>query len=165
VADFDQSGNLRPTGHSAKLNNTNNLRFGSLIAFSQVRSKEMRKGLLILGLAVMTIAPSASAAVRVFVGHPYYGGFYRPYWGPYWGPYYGGYYYEHPNAGEVKLDTKVKDAQVFINGAYAGTTHENKSMHLRPGTYNIEIREGGRTPFAEKVYVVAGKTLHLHPEL
>jgi hypothetical protein len=38
-------------------------------------------------------------------------------------------------------------------------------MHLRPGNYNIEIRENGRTPFAQQVYVVAGRTLHLHPEL
>jgi len=38
-------------------------------------------------------------------------------------------------------------------------------MHLRPGSYNVEIREAGRTQYAEKVYVVAGKTLHLHPEL
>jgi hypothetical protein len=38
-------------------------------------------------------------------------------------------------------------------------------MHLRAGTYNIEIREAGSTRYAEKVYVVAGKTLHLHPEL
>ena len=124
----------------------------------------MRKGLLILVGTLMTLAPmTASAGVRVFVGGGYYGGFYRPFWGPYWGPaYYGGYY---PNAGEIKLDTKVKDAGVFINGAYAGTTHDNKTMHLRPGNYNIEIREGERTAFAEKVYVVAGKTLHLHPEL
>ena len=59
----------------------------------------------------------------------------------------------------------MKDAQVFITGAYAGTTHQNKSMYLRPGSYQIEIREAGRTPFAQKVYVVAGKTLHLRPEL
>jgi len=130
----------------------------------------MKKGLLIVAAALMTLAPvSASAAVRGFVavGRPYYGGWYggwyAPFWGPYWGPY--GYYYGYPNAGEVKLDTKVKDAQVFINGAFAGTTHENKTMHLRPGTYNIEIREADRTPFNQKVYVVAGKTLHLHPEL
>jgi hypothetical protein len=131
---------------------------------------EMKKGLLILGAALMTLAPmSASAAVRgvVVVGRPYYGGFYRPFWGSYWGPYWGPYYgYSYaPNAGEVKLDTKVKDAQVFINGAYAGTTKENKSMHLRPGNYNIEIKEAGRTQYAERVYVVAGKTLKLHPEL
>jgi PEGA domain len=133
----------------------------------------MRKGLLtILAASMLTLAPmNASAAIRGFVavGRPYYGGYYggwyAPYWGPYWGPGYGGYYYAHPNSGEVKLDTKVKDAQVFINGAYAGTTHQNKSMYLRPGSYNIEIREAGRTPFAEKVYVVAGKTLHLRPEL
>ena len=124
----------------------------------------MKKGLLILAAALMTLAPkSAPAAVRgmVMVGPSYYGGgFYRPYWGP----MYGGYY-ANANAGTVKLDTKVKDAGVFINGAYAGTTHQNKSMYLRAGTYNIEIREAGAARFTEKVYVVAGKTLHLHPEL
>jgi PEGA domain-containing protein len=127
----------------------------------------MKKGLLILTAALMTLAPmSASAAIRGFVvvGRPYYGGYYAPFWGPYWGGYWGPAY-AYPNSGEVKIDTKVKDAQVFINGAYAGTTHENKSMHLRPGNYNIEIREAGTTQYAEKVYVVAGKTLHLHPEI
>lgn len=131
----------------------------------------MRKGLLILAASLMTFAPTnASAAVRAFVGFGrpyyrpyYYGGWYTPYWGPYWAPYGG--YYARPNAGEVKLDTKVKDAQVFINGAYAGTTKQNKSMYLRPGSYNIEIRGYGNTRYAERVYVVAGKTLHLHPEL
>jgi hypothetical protein len=127
----------------------------------------MKKGLLILAAALMTLAPSAPAAVRVVVGRPYYGGFYRPFWGPYWGygPAYYGTYYANPNSGEVKLDTKVKDAEVFINGSFAGTTKQNKSMYLRPGSYNIEIREAGRTQFAERVYVTAGKTLHLHPEL
>jgi len=125
----------------------------------------MKNRLLVLCAALMTLAPiSASAAGFVVVGRPYYGGgFYRPFWGPYWGPYYG--YGYHPNSGEIKLDTKVKDAQVFVNGAYAGTTHENKTMHLRPGSYNIEIREAGQTHFSQKVFVAAGKTLHLHPEL
>jgi hypothetical protein len=59
----------------------------------------------------------------------------------------------------------VKDAQVFINGAYAGTTHVNKTMQLRPGSYNIEIREGGENRFSQRIFVAAGKTLHLHPEL
>jgi hypothetical protein len=124
----------------------------------------MKKGLLILALSVMALAPvSAPAAVRgfVMVGRPYFGGYYGGYHVPYWG----GYYYSNPYAGEVKLDTKVKDAGVFINGAYAGTTHQNKSMHLRPGTYTIEIKEAGRVRYAEKIYVVAGKTLHLQPEL
>ncbi|HKH99469.1 MAG TPA: PEGA domain-containing protein [Bryobacteraceae bacterium] len=131
----------------------------------------MKKGLLVLAAAVMALAPmSASAAmVRggvVVVGPRFYGGgFYSPFWGPYWGPAYVGPYYAYPNSGEVKLDTKVKDAQVFINGSYAGTTHDNRTMRLRPGNYNIEIREGSTTPFAEQVYVVAGKTIHLQPQL
>jgi hypothetical protein len=125
----------------------------------------MKKGMLILAAALMTLAPlSASAAGYVVVGRPYYG-WYSPFWGPYWGPYWGGPYAYYPNSGEVKIDTKVKDAQVYINGSFAGTTHDNKTMHLRPGNYNIEIREGEQTPFSQKVYVVAGKTLHLHPEL
>ena len=111
----------------------------------------MKKGLLVLTFALMTLAPmSASAAIR-------------GYWGPYWGPAYYGYGY--PAAGQVKLDTKVKNAEVLIDGAFAGTTHQTKSMHLRPGSYNIEIRELGVTKFVEQVYVVAGKTLHLHPQL
>jgi ABC-type glycerol-3-phosphate transport system substrate-binding protein len=125
----------------------------------------MKKTLLTLVAgAVMALVPMTASAARVFVGvGGYYGpGWYAPYWGPYWGPYG---YYGFPNAGEVKLDTKVKDAQVFINGAYAGTTKDNKTMHLRPGSYNIEIRENGQTPFAQQVFVASGKTLHLHPEL
>ena len=129
----------------------------------------MKKGLMILAVALMTLAPvSAPAAIRGFVGvgGGYYGGWYAPFWRPYWGPaYYGGYYYGYPAAAQVKLDTKVKNAEVFIDGSFAGTTQQNKTMHLRPGDYNIEIRENGQTPFAQKIYVAAGKTLHLHPEL
>jgi PEGA domain len=125
----------------------------------------MKKVFLTMAAALMLLIPSsAPAAVRGFGGGRVFVG--GGYWGPYYGysPYWGGYY-GYPNSGEIKLDTKVKDAQVFINGAFAGTTPENKEMHLRPGSYNVEIREGGRTQFAEKVYVAAGKTLHLHPEL
>jgi len=135
----------------------------------------MKKALLGMAAALMRLVPAGASARgfggRIVVGGPFVGGYWGgPYWGGYWGPYYGygpywGGYYAFPNSGEIKLDTKVKDAQVFINGAYAGTTQEDKKMHLRPGNYNIEIREGGRTQFSEKVYVAAGKALHLHPEL
>jgi hypothetical protein len=131
----------------------------------------MKKALLTMAAALMTLAPmTASAAVRHVVvvhrPHYYYGGFYRPFWGAYWGPsYWGPTYSYYDNTGEVKLETKVKDAEVFINGAYAGSTKDNKHMHLRPGNYKIEIRQGGQTEFAQNVYVVAGKTVQLYPEL
>jgi hypothetical protein len=122
----------------------------------------MKKGLLVLAGAAMLLAPvGASAAIRVGValGGPVW---YGPYGGPYWGPYA---YVQPKTTGEIKVDTKVKDAEIFVNGAYAGNTHDSKTMHLRPGTYDVEIREGGQTQYAERVYVAAGQTVHLHPEL
>jgi hypothetical protein len=124
--------------------------------------------LLVFGAALIVTLP-ASAAVR-FRGGFAVGPVIRP-WGwyaPYYGPYgfsepYGPYMY--PRAGEVKLDTKVKDAEVFINGAYAGTAGKLKSMWLRPNTYDLEIRAPGRAPYEERIYVVAGKTLHVHADL
>ena len=70
-----------------------------------------------------------------------------------------------PNTGQVKLDTKVKDAQVFVNGNYSGTTKELKSMNLKPGDYNLEIRVEGREAFRQDIHVIAGKTMTLHPDL
>jgi hypothetical protein len=135
----------------------------------------MKKALLIMAAAVVMLIPASASARgfggRVIVGGPFVGGYWGgPYWGGYWGPYaYGPYggpgYYGYPYTGEIKLDTKVKDAQVFINGAFAGNTHDAKKMHLRPGTYDIQIREGGKTQFDQRVYVAAGRTLHLHPGL
>jgi hypothetical protein len=121
----------------------------------------MKKMILLLAGAMIALAPlGASAAVRVFVGPPAFGyGFYGPYWGPgYYAPYAA-----YSNAGTVKIDSKAKDAEVFINGAYAGTIKDNKTMHLRQGNYTIEVRRAGETAFSENVYVTAGKTLHISP--
>jgi hypothetical protein len=113
-------------------------------------------------LLILTMPASARGRFRggFFYGPAYPGwGWYSPF---YYGPYYGGMY---QNSGEIKLDTDVKDAEVFINGAYAGTAGKLKSMWLQPNTYNLEIRAPGRTRYAERIYVLAGKTLHIHPEL
>jgi PEGA domain len=122
------------------------------------------KKLMIIGItAVLMMAPlAASAHVGVLVGPRFAWGWYSPYWGPY--PY--GYAYNYaPRTGAVKFDTHVKDAEVYINGAYAGTVGKLKTINLRPGSYDIEVRAVGRPQFDEKVYVAAGKTLHLNPDL
>ena len=115
------------------------------------------------------MAPLAAYAhpVHVFVGPRFGWGYSSWGWGPYGYPYGYGYYgYGYaPATGALKFDTKVKDAEVYINGAYAGTVGDLKTMHLRPGTYDVEVRSPGRTQFAEKVYVANGKTLKLTPDL
>ena len=126
----------------------------------------MRK-LLLVGVAAMALLPAIGAArgrVGVFVGPGYV-----PYgWSGWYGPGYGFYPwrpYGTPNAGQVKVETKIKDAEVVINGSLAGTVGQLKTMTLRAGTYDIQVRAPGRAPFEQKIYVVAGKTVKLHPDL
>lgn len=130
----------------------------------------MKRVLMILGLTAAILLPAAAltAQRRVVIVRPhyFYGGFYRPFYDPFWEPYpYAGPYYVDPYAGTgtVKLHAKAKDAQVFVNGSYAGTTRDNKTMHLRPGSYNIEIRDSERTLFSQSIYVSIGKKVDLYP--
>ena len=125
----------------------------------------MKKVMMLCITAAVLMAPLAAfaRAVRVVVAPAYGWGWYSPYWGPY--PYGYGYYGYAPSTGAVKFDTDVKNAEVYIDGAYAGTVGKLKTMNLRPGSYDIEVRAPGRTQFDKKVYVAAGKTLHLNPEL
>jgi hypothetical protein len=121
----------------------------------------MKRLLLTAVAALVLVAPLAAQHRTVVLVRPGFGwGWYDPYWGPY--PYG---YYAGPATGEVKFDTKAKDAEVFVDGAYAGTIRKLKTLNLRPGTYNIEVREPGQPTYAEKIYVIAGKTLHLKPDL
>ena len=124
----------------------------------------MKKMLLIASAALMLLPLTAAARGRigVFVGSGFAPmGWYGYGYGPYYRPY--GAYYGVPNVGQIKLDTHVKDAQVFVDGAYAGTSGKLKTMWMRPGTYTIEMRAPGQPQFAEKIYVVAGKTVHVEP--
>jgi hypothetical protein len=116
-------------------------------------------------LAVVCIAPVASAHQRVFVGG-YFGPAY--YYGPTWyGPYWGGPYgYERgPVTGGVKFETKMKDAAVYVDGGYAGTVEKLKTFQLKPGSHDIELRNHeGHSFYQERIEVIAGKTLKLVPQ-
>src|ERR1700722_5254097 len=88
-------------------------------------------------LTLVAFAPLASARPPfVVVG----GGFYGPaFYGPAWygsGPY--GYYYAPvPRTGSVKIESKMKDASVYVDGGFAGTVAQLKKFQLRPGNHNI----------------------------
>ena len=70
--------------------------------------------------------------------------------------------------GQVKLRTDQGNADVYIDGAYAGTAQDLKSIWLEPGVYNLEVKAEQRSPFSKRIYVLSGKTLklniHLIPE-
>jgi len=121
-----------------------------------------------LAVCLLVVAPSpAFAGPRVAVGF-YGGGWGGPYWGPWggwgypgyaYGPYgYGGY--GGRPLGEVHIKTPDSNAQIFINGAFAGRAHDLKRFYLVPGTYNIEQRIGSDIQ-KQRVYVIANRSLKL----
>jgi hypothetical protein len=126
-------------------------------------------------LALVTLAPAASArppfgfgfgGPRFFGPSFYVGGFYGPGW---YGPgYYGLGWYEPygfvpgPVAGKVKFDTKVKNAQVYVDGAYAGTASQLGTFPLKAGTHDVELRDAsGQSLYSEHIDVIAGKTIKI----
>jgi len=119
-------------------------------------------------LALVFIVPVVSARPFVVVGGGFYGpGFYGPGWGWYGPGYYGpyGYAYERaPISGGVKVDTKMKDAGVYVDGSFAGTVGELKTFQLRPGEHNIDVRtHDGNSFYQERINVIAGKTIKIVP--
>jgi hypothetical protein len=52
------------------------------------------------------------------------------------------------NFGYVKLDTKDKDASVYVDGGFADKVSKAKKFALRPGNHDIELRDSdNRTIF------------------
>ncbi len=70
--------------------------------------------------------------------------------------------YMNSNFGYVKVDSKVKDASVYVDGGFADKLNKAKKFALRPGTHEIEVRDSdNRQIFHEKVAVLVGKTTNL----
>ncbi|NUQ27870.1 MAG: PEGA domain-containing protein [Acidobacteriaceae bacterium] len=120
----------------------------------------------LIALAVPILAAPPGRGVGPRVGVVYGGrvgprGWYDPYYGFY------SYYGEGltPTAGTVKLDTSVKDAEVFINGSYAGTVSKLKTMTMLPGNYTVELRAFGRESYKRDIFVIPGKTIKLTAEM
>jgi hypothetical protein len=123
-------------------------------------------GLILCACLAMALPASAVGRYRggaVFIPSFRAWGWPTPY--PY-GIYgsYGVYPPMYSNAGEVDIKTNIKDADVFINGAYAGKAGKLKSMWLRSDSYSVEVRAPGQKPFAERIYVVPGKTVKVQAD-
>ena len=110
----------------------------------------------------------------------FYGGVGGP--NPYYGNYgygYGGYGY--PSApyspwqasgydiGSVRLKIRPRDAQVFVDGNYAGRVDDFdgsfQSLRLEQGGHKIEIHMPGFEDLELDVHVQAGRTLTLNEDL
>jgi hypothetical protein len=121
-------------------------------------------------LIALMEAPSMAAPQRVVV-RPYAPVIVRPhfYYGPGWYGYWSPWYYSWPPAyavtpttGEVKIDTHLKDASLYVDGGYVGPIDKFTKFHLRPGNHDIEVRDpSGETIFRERVQVILDKTTEI----
>jgi hypothetical protein len=127
----------------------------------------------------------------VYGGGPYYrGGYYYPYYYPYYyGPYYphfsfgfyfgypygygaypypypypyAAYGYGYPAYGGVRIDLPQRDAEVFVDGYYAGVVDQYdgnlQQLNLEPGVHRIEVRAPGWQTLSFDVNIVPGRTV------
>lgn len=100
-----------------------------------------------------------------FYGPAFYNPFFlSPFYSPFYGPYWGGFAYA-PDKGEVKLSANPKDAQVYLDGAYAGTAEHLKDMWLDSGAYTLSVSSPGKETFHQRIYVISGKKLKIEAKL
>jgi len=65
----------------------------------------------------------------------------------------------------VKIVTNIKGNSIYVDGGFAGYTGKLKKFELRPGPHQIEVRDpSGHVLYAERVDVLMGKTVELHPD-
>ncbi len=111
-------------------------------------------------------------------GNPYgWGAGYRysPYWGSGYGYGYPGYAYPGYGAGAVqvtggvRIDLDVRDAEVLVDGYYAGIVDDfdgpMQQLRLSPGPHRVEIEREGFDPVSFEVRVEPGRTVTYRTQL
>ena len=114
---------------------------------------------LALLLAIGSLSPASGGvrlgAISASAGYGYYSG---PVWLGYYPPFFYdpwiGYSYfpspvylvPQPDKGQVSLQSSYKDAEVYLDNAYAGTAGTLKKFWVAPGVYDLEVRPKDQPP-------------------
>jgi hypothetical protein len=68
--------------------------------------------------------------------------------------------------GGVRIQGAPRDAQVYVDGTYAGVVDDYdgtfQRLDLEPGSHAIEIRTAAGRPLTYDVNLTAGQTLTVH---
>lgn len=122
-------------------------------------------GLTVLGAVSASARPFHGAVhPRVVVHSPFV---YDPFWGP-WGPYTYGYPYSYsayPQQASIRTEVKPKDAEVYVDGYYAGRVSDFdgalQRLHVTPGGHSITFHLDGFRTVTQDVYVRPDSTLKM----
>jgi hypothetical protein len=143
-----------------------------------------KKLFIFFTLAVIALVASATTTEaqgrrrgrgsRVVVVGGYYANpfFYDPFFAD---PWYGYQYPWHPYGygygpeASVRLEVSPKEAEVYIDGYYAGVVDDFdgafQRLRVEPGEHEIEIYLEGYRPFSQKVYLTPDKTFKIRHTL
>jgi hypothetical protein len=56
-------------------------------------------------------------------------------------------------------------ARVYVDDAFAGRAEDLKHIYLAPGVHTLSVTAPGRATYAEKLYVLSGKTIKIKTTL
>ena len=113
-------------------------------------------------------------SLNLYFGSPYAyrsGGYYNPSYNGYNGYNRGNYgYYAIPQGfayGSLRIVDAPRDAQVFVDGYYAGVVDDYdgvfQRLNLEPGEHQLEVEPyPGAPPLSYDVYVEPGRTVTVH---
>ncbi|MCX6538686.1 MAG: PEGA domain-containing protein [Acidobacteria bacterium] len=152
---------------------------GSFMVLAPVTADAQRRG----GGRVVARPHSGRPFVGIgmYRGAPYYDNFswgysrwwypfgYGPYWyGPYW---YGSYGYpgDDGQSGSLKLEIKPKNADVFVDGYFAGIVDDFdgffQSLDVSAGNHSIALWCQGYRTVTQEVHVQRGNSLKLRYQM
>jgi PEGA domain-containing protein len=121
-------------------------------------------GLTFVGPGSASAQPRRGAVIvvpQVRVFHP----FYSPFWGPPWYEYGYGSYVVRPEAN-VRTQVTPKDAEVYVDGYYAGRADDFdgvfQRLHVVPGGHAITLHLDGYRTSTQEVYVRPDSTFKLN---
>ncbi|MBI3403505.1 MAG: PEGA domain-containing protein [Acidobacteria bacterium] len=105
--------------------------------------------------------PRRVVVVGGFYADPFW---YDPWYGAQWGPY--PYPYRFANADSaVKLEVKPKQAEVYVDGYYAGIVDDFdgvfQRLHVPPGEHEISLYLDGYRAVHQKVYLTPDNTFKI----
>lgn len=75
----------------------------------------------------------------------------------------------HAGSGAIRLVVDAKQAQVYVDSAYAGTVDDFdgtfQKLYLQPGEHEIEIRLEGHQSFTQRFLISPSETQKLHHQM
>jgi hypothetical protein len=130
---------------------------------------------------VVASRPIVVARPTVFVGGYYYPSLYRAsLWYSPWSPGYYGYYgygpayFQYPiyagrgrydNSGSVRLQISPRQAEVFVDGYFAGTVDDFdgvfQRLNIEPGDHEVQVYLAGYRSFTQRIYLQPGKSFNI----